>query len=91
MEVRKSLILSVTSVKGGTGKTINVLNLAGSFSKLKKKVLIIDLDLFSGDIGAILNIDSDKDIYNLFEDLTNNKFYGMEDYISNYNEYISII
>ena len=91
MEARKSLILSVTSVKGGTGKTINVLNLAGSFSKLDKKVLIIDLDLFSGDIAAILKLDNDKDIYNLFEDLNNNKFYNLDDYIKRYNENISVL
>lgn len=91
MQIKKSLIISVTSVKGGTGKTINVLNLAGTYSLMKKKTLIIDLDLYSGDIAAILNLDNDKSIYNIFEDLNNNNFSSIEDYIYHYNEYIDVI
>lgn len=91
MQIKKSLIISVTSVKGGVGKTINVLNLAGVYSNMKKRTLIIDLDLFSGDVAAILNIDYEKDIYNLFEDITNNNYTGFNNYISKYNEYIDIL
>ena len=91
VNVKKTLILSVTSVKGGTGKTTNVLNLAGIYSNMKRRVLIIDLDLYSGDIAAILNIDNTKDIYNLFEDLTNNNFKNINDYITYYNEYIDVL
>ena len=91
MEIKKAYVLSVTSVKGGTGKTTNVINLAGSYCNLKKKTLIIDLDLYSGDIAAMLNINYDKDIYNFFEDITNNSFKNMFDYITKYNEYIDIL
>lgn len=91
MEIRKTLILSVTSVKGGTGKSINVLNLAGIYQRMKKKVLIIDLDLYSGDIAALLNLENEKDIYNLFEDITNNKFHSLQDYITSYNEFIDVL
>lgn len=91
MNIKKSFILSVTSVKGGVGKTVNVLNLARSYSFLNKKVLIIDLDLYSGDIAAILNIDNSKDIYNLFEDLTNNSFKNINDYIVKYDENIDVL
>lgn len=91
MQIKKSTIISVTSVKGGVGKTTNVLNLAGIYSNMKKKTLIIDLDLFSGDIAAILNLDYKKDIYNLFEDLNNNNYSGLDDYITNYSEYIDCL
>lgn len=91
MEIRKTLIISVTSVKGGTGKTINTLNLAGIYSKLNKKVLIIDLDLYAGDIAAILNIDNKRDIYNVFEDVTNNNFNDINDYITKYNDNIDVL
>ena len=37
-------VITVSSVKGGVGKTTMVLNLAGIYCGLNKKVLIIDLD-----------------------------------------------
>ncbi|MEG2311316.1 MAG: AAA family ATPase, partial [Bacilli bacterium] len=74
MAINKAKIFTITSVKGGTGKTITVLNLAGTFSKLKKRTLIIDLDLYSGNIAANLNIDDNNDIYKLVSDLSNNLF-----------------
>lgn len=89
--MKDTLIISVTSVKGGTGKTTNTLNLAGIYSKMGKKVLIIDLDLFSGDIAAIMDLNNEKDIYNLFEDLTNNNFNNINEYISKYNELIDVL
>lgn len=91
MDIRKATVISVTSVKGGSGKTTNVLNLAGIYSLMKKKTLIIDLDLCSGDIAAMLNIDNSKDIYNVFEDMTNNNFKYLNDYVVNYNEYIDVL
>lgn len=87
----ESLILTLTSVKGGTGKTTNTLNLAGIYSKLNKKVLIIDLDLYSGDIACILNLNNEKDIYNVFEDLTNNNFKDINDYLTKYNDNIDVL
>lgn len=89
--LNKAKIFSITSVKGGTGKTINTLNLAGSFSKLNQKVLIIDLDLYSSDIAFMLNVDPKKDLYTLFEDMTNNTFEGLDSYIVSYNDNIDII
>lgn len=91
MNIRKATIISVTSVKGGSGKTTNVLNLAGIYSLMKKKTLIIDLDLYSGDIAAMLNIENSKDIYNMFEDMTNNNFKYLNDYVVSYNEYIDVL
>lgn len=91
MEARKTITISITSVKGGTGKTINTLNLAGIYSKMQKKVLIIDLDLYSGDIAAILNLNNTKDIYNIFEDLNNNNFNEIDNYMTKYNDYIDVL
>jgi len=91
MAINQAKVITVTSVKGGTGKTTNVLNLAGIFSLMEKKVLIIDLDLYTGSIAASLNVELKKDIYNLFEDLTNKHFESINDYITKYNENIFII
>ena len=91
MAVTKGKIITVTSVKGGVGKTTFLLSLANVYKNNNKKVLIIDNDLFSGDIDSILNVESKKDIYVLFEDITNNNFYDIDDYITNYSLNIDII
>lgn len=49
-------IITISSVKGGVGKTTMTFNLAGIYCELNKRVLIIDLDLYSGGIAASLNV-----------------------------------
>ena len=91
MAIEKGKIITITSVKGGVGKTTFLLSLANTYKKLNKKVLIIDNDLYSGDIEAILNKESKKDVYVLFEDITNNNFYDIDDYITHYDDHIDFI
>lgn len=91
MALNKAKVFTITSVKGGVGKTTTVLNLAGIYSRLEKRVLIIDLDFYSGDIAATLNINYNNDIYNLFEDINNNKFNSFDDYVTSYNDKIKIL
>lgn len=92
MQVKgRGTIITVTSNKGGVGKTLTTLNLAGVFALLKKKVLIIDLDIYGGNIATYVNSNNEKTVFNLVEDFTNNRYEGMNDYIFNYSEYISII
>ena len=91
MALNKAKVITVTSVKGGVGKTTTTLNLAGICSNLGKRVLVIDLDLYSGDIASMLNINYNYDIYNLFEDINNNKFNNLEDYIVSYNDNIKVL
>lgn len=91
MAQKKGKIITFSSVKGGVGKTTFLLAMAGLYANKKNKVLIIDMDLFSGDIEAILTGKSKKDLYTLFEDMTNNNFYDLDDYITNYNENIDFI
>ena len=49
-------VITVSSVKGGVGKTTMVLNLAGIYCGLNKKVLIIDLDLYCGGVAVSFNV-----------------------------------
>lgn len=91
MAVRQAKIITVTSVKGGTGKTTTLLNLAGIFEMRKLKTLIVDLDLYSGGVAASLNIESEHDLFQLMDDLNNNRFQNLEDYIVAYDEYIDVI
>lgn len=91
MAIKKANIITVTSVKGGTGKTTTLLSLAGVLASKKKKTLIIDLDLYTGAVAASLNVDITTDLYRLTNDLSMNKFDNIENYVCNYNEFVDII
>ena len=91
MKNMKGKIVTITSTKGGVGKTIYLLNLAGTYEKLGLKTLVIDLDLYSGAIATYLNSTNDKTIFNLVEDLTNNRYEKIDDYLFNYSDMIDII
>lgn len=86
MAINKGKIFTVTSVKGGSGKTTTALNLAGIYSKMGKKVLVIDFDLYSSAIAASLNLEIDSDIYELVVDLINNRFDYIESYVLKYKD-----
>jgi flagellar biosynthesis protein FlhG len=49
-------VISVTSGKGGVGKTSLVANLATAFQKLHKRVLILDADLGLGNMDIMLGL-----------------------------------
>lgn len=91
MALNKAKIITVTSVKGGAGKSTTVLNLAGILANMGKKTIIVDLDLYSGVIGATLNLNPTNDIYTLCDDVMNNRFKQMEDYTKKYNEYLDVL
>lgn len=84
-------IVCMYSAKGGVGKTTTLLSLAGTLSKMDKKVLIVDLDLTNGAISFSLNKDVTKTIYNFAEDYLNNKYNDMDKYITKYDDNISFI
>lgn len=84
-------IITIFSCKGGVGKTTTLINLAGIYSLMDKKVLIMDLDLNSGGIATSLNVDINKTIYNVVDDMGNNRFDGIENYVSKYNDKIDVL
>lgn len=87
----KGISICVASAKGGVGKTITALNLAGIFEMLKKRVLIIDFDLSGGGISTALNVEASKSIYHFAYDYNNNKYKDFKDYIVKYDEYIDCL
>ena len=91
MNKYKGKVLCVTSSKGGVGKSIFASNLAGVYGYLKQKVLLIDMDLTNGGMSVLLNIPKGKTIYNLYDDILNNRFKEYDGYVSHYNEFIDVL
>lgn len=91
MAIHEAMIFTVTSVNGGTGKTTTALNLAGTFATMNYKTLIIDLDLYSGVIGMQLNIDNSKNIFTVIDDMNNNRFTFVENYVTKYSNNIDVL
>ena len=91
MKNKSGKLICVTSVKGGVGKTTTLINLAGIYSLMKFRVLIIDLDLFSGAVAVNLNINNKKDIFMLIDSISNNRFTTLSDYTTVYNNNIDVI
>ena len=91
VSVIKGKVIAVASGKGGVGKTIFATNLAGVYHHLKMKVLLIDMDLSCGGVNVMLNVDSDKTIYNLADDILNNRFKEAGNYVYHYSEYVDIL
>lgn len=84
-------IITISSVKGGVGKTTLTINLAGIYYLMKKKVLIIDLDLYAGGIATCLNVSNKRDIYTLIDSLSSNKQVDLANYVVSYNKGIDVL
>lgn len=84
-------VISVSSVKGGVGKSTILLNLAGIYCSLNKKVLIIDMDLYSGGVAVSLDIKNKKDVYMMVDSISNNRFTELKDYVTTYNKFIDVL
>lgn len=91
MENKKGKSICLFSAKGGVGKTVNAINLAGIFELIEKKVLIIDFNLSSGGIGISLNRKSEKSIYNLVDDYENHRHFSFENYVTKYDDNIDFL
>ncbi len=67
---KKTRIITVTSGKGGVGKTNISVNLAIAYAQIGKKVILIDADLGLANVNVILNMIPQ---YNLYHVITKQK------------------
>lgn len=91
MANRNGKVISISSVKGGVGKTTMVTNLAGIYYLMKKRVLIIDADFYSGGVSAWLDIRNKKDIFMMIDSISNNRYSNIKDYVTSYNNGIDVL
>lgn len=61
------VVLSVTSGKGGVGKTNMAVNLAHCLSEMGKNVLLLDADLGLANVDVLLGLTPKYNIFHLFE------------------------
>lgn len=64
----KARVITVTSGKGGVGKTNFTVNLALALAGLGQKVLVIDADLGMANVDVVLGCSAPYNIMNLLED-----------------------
>ena len=60
-------VISTISNKGGVGKTISSIEIANILGKARKKVLLIDTDMNTGDISIKLKIRNETTLLDFFE------------------------
>lgn len=80
------VVISIINVKGGVGKTMTSINLAGQIAAESKSVLLIDNDS-QGNLSQILNA---KNTYTMYDLYSNNKI-NFDDCITKYNDKIDVI
>lgn len=91
MAILKAKILTVTSVKGGSGKTTTALNIASILANSNHKTLVIDLDFYESAIAPLLNLDTEENIYTLTSDILNNYLKELKHYVTPYNNKLDIL
>ncbi len=91
MANRNGKIISISSVKGGVGKTTMATNLAGIYYMMKKKVLLMDADFFGGGISTWLDSKNQKDIFMMMDSISNNRYTSIRDYVVSYNSGIDVL
>ena len=62
---KASRIISVSSGKGGVGKTNIAINLALAYAKLNKKVIVLDADLGLANVNVVLGVIPRYNLYHL--------------------------
>lgn len=83
--------ICIHSPKGGVGKSVLSLNLAGVASLMNYRVLLLDFAVHTGVLSMIINEEIKKTLYHLVDDMVNNRYKKIQDYVYKYNENIDVL
>jgi len=64
-ETKRTRIIAVTSGKGGVGKTNLSINIAIAYSRLGKKVLVLDADLGLANVNVVMGVIPKHNLYHV--------------------------
>lgn len=88
---KEGKVITITSSKGGVGKTIFLLNLAGILAKMNQKILLVDCDYANGAIALNLDVTSNKTIFHISDDYANGRNRELSSYITPYHKNIDVV
>ena len=86
----RAKLITVTSMKGGVGKTTVSMMVADILSR-GKNTLLIDLDLYGGNLAFAIGIKPKKTIYNMCDDLEFKNIESTNPYIYYVHDNLSFI
>ncbi|WP_188207732.1 AAA family ATPase [Alkalibacillus aidingensis] len=87
----KGKVITVTSAKGGVGKTLMTVNLAVALNKKNVDVVVIDADFQFGDIGLALDLKSSLTIKELSEEVEQLDTYNVTNYLVKHSTGVDVL
>lgn len=85
-------VITVFSSKGGVGKSVVASNLAVSLAEsTKEDVVLVDLNLESGDLPIMLGLDPSRSIYDATVNIDKLDVEGLERYTVHYREHLALL
>lgn len=91
-QVYSGKIAAVFSSKGGVGKSVLALNSAFTMSRImRKKTLLIDLDLLFGDLSIMVNQFNAKTLLDIIDDGQLDSYESIKPYLYQRNENLDIL
>ncbi|WP_226643725.1 AAA family ATPase [Mesobacillus subterraneus] len=90
-KMKRGELIAVCSAKGGIGRTVLTVNLAGALVKKNISVAILDGDFQFGDIGLAMDLKSAFTIQEVIEGMSTLDEYSIEGYMSKHESGVKVM